>query len=223
MKVAIRIGGSLLTKRLDKQNFKKYVDVLKKLKKDGHKVLVVTGGGSTSRIYQDIAKSFGADRVLRDWVGIAATKLTAMTLVASLGKLSFPVVLTNLRLIKKEFGKKILVCGAFEPGHSTDYDLALYAHVVDADLIIKATNVDGVYSDDPKKNKNAKKYSKLSYEQFLKLMSKNEQTPGKYRLFDLRAAQCLKKWKIKTVVINGNNPKEILSAVKGKHHGTTIE
>ncbi|MBS3055048.1 MAG: UMP kinase [Candidatus Aenigmarchaeota archaeon] len=223
MKVAIRIGGSLLTRKLDTRNFKKYVDVLRKLKRDGHKLLVVTGGGSTSRIYQNIARSLGADGVSTDWVGIAATKLTAMTLVAALGKKAFPVVLTNLRRIKREFGRKILVCGAFEPGHSTDYDLALYAHVVGADLIIKATNVDGVYSADPKKNRNAKKFSRLTYNQFLKIMSKNEQTPGKYKLFDLRAAQSLKRWKIRTIILDGKKPSEILSAVKGKHHGTVIE
>jgi len=222
MKLAIRLGGSLLTKKIDRRNFKKYVDVLKRLKRAGHKILVVTGGGSTSRIYQNVAKSLGANKVATDYVGIAATRLTAMTLAASLGKYGFPVVLTNPYWIKKRFGRQILVCGAYEPGHSTDYDLVFYAKIVGADLVIKATNVDGVYSSDPKKNRNAKKFSKLSYDEFLKLMSKNEQQPGKYKLFDLKAARALKAWKIKAVIINGNKPKEILNAVKGKHHGTTI-
>lgn len=222
MKVAIRIGGSLLTKNLNYRHFKKYVDVLKKLKKQGHKILVVAGGGSTSRVYQNIAKSLGADRNSTDYVGIAAAQLTAMTLVASLGKAAYPSVLTNVGSIRKKFGWNILVCGAEKPGHSTDYDVALYANAVHADMIVKATNVDGVYTADPKKFKSAKKIPKLTYEHFLKIISKNEQSPGKYRLFDLKAAKSIMKSKIKTVIVNGNNPTEILLAVKGKSHGTTI-
>jgi uridylate kinase len=229
MKVAIKLGGSLLTKQLDSKNFKKYVDILIKMKKEGHKIVVVTGGGITARNYQNIARSMGVRSVALDNIGIAATKLTAMTLIACLGRHAYhsliiypPWIHRKFGWLKRKFDKQILVCGALRPGESTDYDLVNYAKIVGADLVIKASDVDGVYSADPKKYKNAKKLSKLTYDQFIKIISKNEQTPGKYRLFDMKAAKAVKEWKLKTVIINGTRPMEILNAVNGNHHGTVI-
>jgi uridylate kinase len=108
------------------------------------------------------------------------------------------------------------------PGCSTDYDAALFAKAIKADLLINATNVKGVYSSDPKKNPRAKRFKKLSYEEFERIISGLEQTPGEYRLFDLKAAKLIKKARIKTLIIDGRNPKNILKAVEGKVVGTII-
>ena len=155
MKIVISLGGSLLTKELTHENFKKYADVLRKLKNKGHKLIVVCGGGKIAREYRDVAKSFTKDNVLLDWIGIQATHMNALTLIAALGKDAHPVSLRTPEEVKKNFKDKILVCGGDLPGCSTDYDAALFAEAVKADLLINATNVDGVYSDDPKKTPKA--------------------------------------------------------------------
>jgi uridylate kinase len=124
--------------------------------------------------------------------------------------------------VKRLFGRRILVCGGNLPGCSTDYDAALFAQAIKADLLINATDVDGVYSADPKKVPHARKFKKLSYDGFIRILSKLPQAPGKYRLFDLNAAKLIKIAKIKTIVVDGRDAEEIRRAVQGEHDGTEI-
>lgn len=226
MKIVISLGGSLLTKELTAENFKKYAKVLIKLKKKGHKIIVVCGGGRVCREYQSIAKKLGANRELLDFIGIMATHLNASTFLSGLGSLGYLVKWKSLKdaikEVKKYFGKKIVVCGGYDPLTSTVYDAAMFAKAVKADLLIKASNVDKVYSEDPKKNPNAKKFDKLTHEEFLEIIRRNPQLPGEYRLFDLDGAKLIKRIKLRTVIVNGSNPEEIVRAVEGKHSGTLI-
>jgi len=222
MKVVLSLGGSLLVKELTARHFKTYADVILKLKKDGHQLVVVVGGGPTCRTYQTIAKENGADNVVLDRIGIAATHLNALTLAGCLGEEAFPTSFRKSEEVKQNFGEKILVCGGDLPGRSTDYDAVVFAEVIKADLLINATNVDGVYDKDPKKFPKAKKFKKLTFKQFEEIITKNVQKPGEYRLFDLLGAQLLRKIKVKMIIVDGNNPKEILRAVEGKHNGTMV-
>jgi uridylate kinase len=226
MKLVISIGGSILTKELSTENFKKYADVILKLKKKGHDIIVVCGGGKVCREYQAIARGLKADDEQLDFIGIMATHLNASTFSACLGKfghlIKWKSLKETMKEIKENFGKKILVAGGYDVGTSSDYDATIFADWVKADLLINVTNVDGVYSDDPKKNPYAKKYDRLSYDDFANIISKNVQAPGEYRLFDLPAAKLIKKARIKTVFIDGNDPEEIIRAVEGKHSGTII-
>ena len=223
MKVVISLGGSLLTRKLTPENFKKYADVLKRLKNKGHKLIVVCGGGKVCREYRDIAKKLDGSIDVQDWIGIESSHLNAFTLIAALGKDAHPISLRTVKEVKKDFNDKILVCGGNVPGSSTGYDAALFAEAIKADLLIKASDVSGVYSSDPDTDPNAKKFDKLSHYEFLKIIEQNPQTPGEYRLFDLKATRLIKKNKIKTIFIDGNDPEEIIRAVQGKHHGTVVE
>jgi len=224
MRVVISIGGSLLTKELAYEHFSRYADVIKELAKR-HDIVVVCGGGKTAREFRDIAKN--ASREERDFIGIMATHMNAATLASVIGKDAYLIkwkpLKDALKELKKMFGKKIIVAGGYDVGTSTDYDAAIFAKIIEADLVINATNVDGVYSDDPKKNPNAEKFDNLTHEKFMKIIGKLEQTPGEYRLFDLKGAKLLKEIKAKLVIIDGSNTEEIIEAVKGFHKGTTIE
>lgn len=222
MKLVMSLGGSLLTRELNSENFKRYADILKRLKREGHKLIVVCGGGKICREYRDVAKELGGDNVLLDWIGIEASHMNAFTLIAALDNDAHPVTLRTVEDVKKSFNDKILVCGGNLPGSSTGYDAALFAEAIKADLLIKASDIDGVYSADPDKDPNAKKFDRLSHEEFLKIIEQNPQIPGEYRLFDLKATKLIKKAKIKTIFIDGNDPEEIIRAVEGKHHGTVI-
>jgi uridylate kinase len=124
---------------------------------------------------------------------------------------------------KKYFGRRLVVGAGYEPGHSTDYDAAIFAAAVKADLLINASNVDGVYTADPKKDPHAKKLTRLTYDGFIRILSQNEQVPGEYRLFDLSAAKAIKKARIRTILVDGRDPEEIARAVAGNHNGTTVE
>lgn len=228
MKIVISLGGSLLTRELTSENFKKYVDVFLSLKKDGHKIVVVCGGGKVCREYQAVARGLGVGRKGLDIIGIASTHLNAITLAVTMkaNYVGLDIGWKNLAdavtRVKKYFGKNIVVAAGYDPGHSTDYNAVMFADAVKADMVVNATNIDGVYDSDPKVNPDAKKFDRLSYDKFVKIISKNEQAPGEYRLFDLKAARLIRKIKLKTLIIDGSNPEEIIRAIEGKHSGTEI-
>ena len=233
MKIVISIGGSLLTKEAVltnpesyAENFKKYVNVVKELHDKGHKLIVVCGGGAPARLFQEIGRKFTKNLELLDRLGIVATDLNAYIFVAALGELSYQRVLKKPEEVESVFketnGKKIIVCSGWEPGCSTDLDAAMHAERIQADILINATNIDGVYTTDPKKDPNAKKLQKIGYKKFREIISAIPQTPGEYRLFDLKAIDILEKSKIKLIIIDGNDPDEILRAVDGKHNGTVV-
>ena len=237
MKVVISIGGSLLTKGTDfsntdtfSKNFNRYADVVMKLRRDGHQVVIVTGGGMPARLFQKIGRNFTKDYGKLDELGILATKLNAQLLSAALERMEEGVVYDRIIADPNDMGfaffesegKKIIVCGGWKPGCSTDLDAVLHAKEIGAELVINATNVDGVYTADPNKNPNAKKIDNLSYQEFRKIIEAVPQTPGEYRLFDLKGIDILQKNRIKLVVIDGSDPTEILRAVEGSHKGTVV-
>ncbi len=226
MKVVISIGGSLLTRELTSENFKKYIDVLLKLKERGHRLIVVCGGGKVCREYRDVAKGLGAGFDDLDFIGIMATHINAAALFAGLGKEAVLIRWKDLGLARKEveekFGERILVGGGYDVGSSSDYNAAVFAEAVEADLLINATNVDGVYTADPKIDPKARKLDRLSHAEFEKIILQNPQVPGEYRLFDLPATKLIKKARIKTIFIDGRDPEEIVRAVEGRHSGTVI-
>jgi len=226
LKIVISLGGSLLTRELTSENFKRYADVLKRLRDDGHKLVVVCGGGKVCRDYRDVAKGLGADNNQLDFIGIMATHINASTFLPALGKYGYLIKWKTFKEVLKEakkvFGKKIIVAAGYDVGTSSDYDAAALAAAVKADILINATNVDGVYSADPKTYPDSKKLGNLNYDEFEKIMGKNAQVPGEYRFFDWKATKIIKKHKIKTIFIDGRDPEEIIRAVEGKHHGTII-
>jgi len=224
MKIVISLGGSLLTKEISFENFKRYARIIEKISKK-HKVIVVCGGGKIAREFIEISKRGKASREQQDFIGIMATHLNASTL-ASLIKNSYLVKWKSLREaakeVKKYFGKKIIVAAGYDVYHSTDYNAAYFASIIKADLVINATNVDGVYDKDPRKFKDAKKFERMSFDELIKIVSKLQQKPGEYRLFDLGAAKILKKNKIRLVIFNGEDEKNFIKAIEGKI-GTVIE
>ncbi len=237
MKVVISIGGSLLTKETDisnpdsyTKNFKRYAEVVRKILRDGNQVVAVCGGGDPARIFQNIGRKFTKDTEVLDRLGILATSLNAQLFVACLNKLEAGIVHEDVISSPQDIGyifyetkgKKVIVCSGWEPGCSTDYDATLHAEAVGAKLIINATNIDGVYTSDPKKNPNAKKIDALSYEDFRKILSGIPQTPGEYRLFDLKGIDVIERNDIKMIIVDGNDPIEILRAMEGTHKGTVV-
>ncbi len=237
MKIVISIGGSLLTKGSDfsnpdsyTKNFNKYAKIVKDIYDDGYEVVVVCGGGIPARMFQKVGKHFTRDTEILDRLGIVATDLNAYLFLAALNKIEDDIVYgevlkdpsdvgyTNL----STSGNKIIVCSGWKPGCSTDLDAVLHAKAISADIVINATNVDGVYTTDPDKDPTAKKLKSLSYKEFENIVSKIPQEPGEYRLFDLKAVEILKRERIKLVIVDGSDPNEILRAIQGNHNGTTI-
>lgn len=228
MKIVISLGGSLITENFTSKKISEYAETLEHINKQAGKLVVVVGGGKVARDYIKIMKDLGAGEDSQDKIAIMIThanaKLMSLTINHRTSDTANEDIPRTEREIKESLDRyKILVCGGTIPRQSTDSVAAKIARDIKADLIINASNIDGVYDSDPKKNKSAKKYKTLGYGEFLKIISANEQSPGKYALFDKKAAEIIKENKIKTIIISGANPQELLNAVKGTHSGTTIQ
>lgn len=186
-----------------------------------HKIAIVVGGGRLARKYIKAAESFGASDELKDYLGIEATHLNAMLIVSAIGDKAVYRRNVSASDLSKE---KIVVTGGTTPGHSTDGVAAQLAVEMEADLLINASNVKGVYEEDPSKNPNARLLDKITAEKLLDIVSKLPQTPGKYALMDKLAAETIKKSKIRTIVLDGRDVENIKKAVEGKKFfGTVVQ
>ena len=223
MKVSISLGGSLLTREGTPETYRRYARVLRELKGRGHTLIVVCGGGKPAREWIRIAKELGADAYTQDRLGIHATPLNALLLIAALGPDAHPHIHRRGGEIKRNLGDRILVGGGHLPGSSTDYRAVLFAEAAGAELIVNATDVDGVYDRNPEVHADAVKLDRITFSQLEKIIKENtEQSPGEYGLFDLKAVRRAKKLKTPLVFVDGSDPEEIARAVEGGHGGTEV-
>ena len=100
---------------------------------------------------------------------------------------------------------------------------AVLAEYIGAELLINATSTEGVYTSDPKKNRDAKKFDSMTPQQLIEIVMKTEMVAGANSPVDLLAAKIIERSNIKTIVLNGEYPQSIVDAVSGKHKGTVIE
>jgi len=223
MKVSISLGGSLLTRSGDAETYRRYARTLRKLKEKGHKLVVVCGGGRPAREYIDIARQLDAPPQLQDRLGILATHLNALLLIAALGEDADPRIHRRASEIKRHLNDCILVGGGHLPSSSTDYRAALFARAMGADLMVNATDYGGVFDKDPSRHPDARQYRYLTYKQLEEIIrSRFDQAPGDYGLFDLKATRLARRLHIPIIFIDGTDPEEIVRAVEGGHNGTEV-
>lgn len=222
MIIVISVGGSVLSSTLEPKNFKEYADVIKKIAID-HQVFIVTGGGPIARKYISSARALGANEVFCDLIGIEVARLNARLLITALGDRAYPEIPLNYNsALQNTLTNKIVVMGGVSPGYTTDAVAAILAEYVNADLLINATSVDGVYTEDPKNNPYAIKLDRITPKQLIDIVIKTEMKAGSNSPFDPVAAKIIERCKIKTIVLDGTNPSNIIDAVLGKHNGTEI-
>ncbi len=221
MKIVVTIGGSIIIKDHDYRKFKAYADVLREMKKD-HEVLVVVGGGKTARDYIDIARGLGTSEALCDDIGIDVTRLNARLLITALEDDAYPAVPHNFsEALEFSQSGKMVVMGGTEPAHSTDAVGSILAEFVGAELLINATSVDGLYDKDPNKYPDAVMFEEVTTSQMMDMFKSKDIKAGTYEFFDQTAIGIIKRSAIKTVIINGDDPRNLVKAIQGKI-GTTI-
>ncbi|MDI6708316.1 MAG: UMP kinase [Candidatus Thermoplasmatota archaeon] len=222
MNLAISIGGSVLGE-LNLKYLKELASVLTELSSK-HRLWVVVGGGEIARKYISVGRELGCDESYLDSIGIDITRANAKVLLGALPQ-AYPEIPENLDSALTA-GKlyKIVVMGGTHPGHTTDAVAATLAERAKASKLIIMTDVDGVYTADPRKHKDAKLSLKLSYEKLLEVTSKTSLGAGSKSVIDPIAARIIARSKIPTFVINGRNLKNLENLIGGKAFiGTTIE
>ncbi|RLG45183.1 MAG: UMP kinase [Thermoproteota archaeon] len=224
MRFVLLIGGFLFdqpyTSRV--RLFKQYRDLILKLS-EIHEFCIVTGGGSLARESIKLLDSFGVRPTIKDKIGIMVTVLNASILTYILQPKAVYIDLNRLDdVIHHLESGKIVVTGGLSPGQSTDAVAALLSELIGAEILVKATDVDGLYSTDPRIDKNAVKIDNISVNELIKLLSKQNFSPGTYEVFDLVAAKILKRSGIPCRIVDGRNVENVLYAIEGKEIGTLI-
>ena len=223
MKLIIRVGGSVVASPLNPKLINDYVRLLFKLTRQGHTVAAVIGGGSLSREVIKTARAMGLSETAQDEVAISASRVIAQLFVLMLGThgtLTVPITIDDAVKSFKE--NKIVVMGGLRPGMTTDSVAALLAERLSADFLVKTSNVNGIYTKDPKKYEEAEKLERLNFKDLYGLFGKEKHEAGINQVIDPEAVRILQKCQIKTIVVNGFEPKNVLLAVKGEKIGTLI-
>lgn len=223
MRIVVRVGGSVVASPPNPVLIGKYADLLKDLRKQGHEVVAVVGGGALARDFIRIAGELGLDEEKRDWAAIHVSRLFAQLFVMRLGEAGCGTVPVSL---DEAFGclkqGKIVVMGGLKPGMTTDAVAAMMGERMKADLLVKASDVDGVFTKDPKKHSDAKKIDELGFDDLSRLFEENKHKAGIHQILDPEAVKILEKRRMRMVVVNGFKPENVLLAVKGEKIGTTI-
>ncbi|PMB75092.1 MAG: UMP kinase [Candidatus Bathyarchaeota archaeon] len=224
MRIVLRIGGSVIASPINQKLIVEYADLLKTIKKMGHDVAVVVGGGALAREFIQIAKDLGLNEKAQDEIAISVSRIFAQLFTKKLGRLGCgSVPLTVEEAVNCVHEDKIAVMGGLKPGMTTDTVAALVAEKLKADLLIKATDQEGVYDKDPKKHADAVLLRHLRFKDLPKFFAENKHKAGIHQIIDPEAIKILKHMKVKFVVVNGFKPDNLLLAVEGKHVGTIIE
>jgi uridylate kinase len=224
MRIVLRIGGSVVASPVNPGLMVKYVDVMKNLRSKGHELIVVVGGGELARDMIRTAKEIGLDEPSQDKIAISVSRIFAQLFLSKLGRIGCRTVPLTLEDAKKCLDKGIVVVmGGLKPGMTTDAVAALVARKVKADLLVKATNQDGVYNKDPKNHADAVKLDHLSFEDMSTLFLEDRHKAGIHQIIDPEAVKILRRYHVKVIVVNGFKPENILLVVKGGHVGTMID
>lgn len=214
--VVLSIGGSVFGPSLER--VLSYSSIVEKIAKE-HNVGTVVGGGETARNYIEIAKDMGASQPVCDELGITSTHLNALLLSSGTEKSSF--VRDHRKAIEVLSNGKSPIMGGTVPGHTTDAVAAVLAEYIDADFLVYATNVDGVYTMDPKKE-GAERLETISPRDLIDIAIKDKRKAGGSAVVDILAARFIERSNIKTLVLDGTSPEKVLDALfEGERQGVT--
>ena len=228
-RVLIKLSGEALAgdkkTGLDDSTLQSICASIKKIYDLGTEIAIVVGGGNFWR-----GRSSGnMDRTRADHIGMLATAMNALALADALERVGCDVrVQTAIsmqqvaepyirnRAVRHLQKNRVVIfgCGTGNPFFSTDTAASLRAAEIDAQVILKATMVDGVYDSDPHTNPNAKRYSTISFDQIL-----SEQLG----VMDMTAASMCRDNHIPVLVFSLEDPDNIIRAVKQEDIGTLVK
>jgi uridylate kinase len=212
---------------IDNTRLKQYALEIKEMSARGCQIAIVIGGGNIFRGVQ--AEEGGMERTQGDYMGMLATMINAMALQASLESVGVDTRLQSAIEMKQiaepfirrrairhlEKGRVVIFgAGTGNPFFTTDSAASLRAIEIDADVILKGTRVDGIYSADPEKDPDAIKYSRVSFEEvFAKGL----------KVMDMTAFTLCNENKLPIIVFDMNTPGNLERVLEGEQVGTIVD
>ncbi|HMR47429.1 MAG TPA: UMP kinase [Bacteroidia bacterium] len=230
-RILLKLSGEALMGEknfgIDNNRLTQYADEIKSIVDKGVQLAIVIGGGNIFRGLQ--ASEGGMDRVQGDYMGMLATVINSMALQSALEhkgihtRLQSAITMDAIcepyirrRAVRHLEKNRVVIFGAGtgNPYFTTDTAASLRAIEVEADVILKGTRVDGIYTSDPEKNSDAVRFEHLTfddvYEKDLKVM-------------DMTAFTLCHENKLPIIVFDMNTPGNLLRLVEGNHVGTLVD
>lgn len=190
--------------------------------KRGYRFVIVIGGGAPARMYQERLRAVGVtDPNELDWVGIYAIQANAKFVSHVLAPQAEHTIITDP---KQRFSsrKPIILAGGHKPGASTDFMAVRLAHRFGAEYVVNVSNVEYVYSADPRKVPNATRFLTLDWQEMQKIVG-TKWSPGMHTPFDPIATAFARKHKLSVAMLGGNRIGELAKLIDAKpFHGTWI-
>ncbi len=230
-RILLKLSGEALmgsqTYGIDPIKIDSYAKEIKKVFDEGVEIAIVIGGGNIFRGVSGASK--GMDRVQADYMGMLATVINGLALQSALENNDVPTRLQTaikIEAIAEPFIKRkatrhlekgrvvIFGSGTGNPYFTTDSAAVLRAIEINADVILKGTRVDGIYNEDPEKNKEAIKFDTLSFDDVLKKGLK---------VMDTTAFTLSQENKLPIIVFDMNTPHNLINVVRGKNIGTRVD
>lgn len=223
-------GESLMGKNnhgIDSERLEEYAEQIKEIQSMGIQVGIVIGGGN---IFRGLSGSLnGFDRVKGDQMGMLATVINSLALSSALSKLGVAnrvLTAVNMAPIAEHYsshkaidyleqGEVLIFSGGTGcPFFTTDTASALRAVEIKAELMLKGTRVDGIYTADPEKDPQAVKYDSISYEE---IYHKN------LKIMDLTATTLCRENNMAILVFNMDKPGNLVKVLQGENIGTLVQ
>ena len=223
MRAVVKLGGALFRREPDVAALKDMGKILGAFVKEGNQLVLVTGGGENARTYISAARKLGAEESTCDLLGIQITRANAELLRLAMGSIASSKIPTTLSDLPHCVGPgKAVVMGGLQPGQSTNAVAALAAEITRAEILVNGTDVDGVYTEDPKKNPKAKLIRSVDVDKLLSWAMGGEVFAGRYELLDPLAIKIMQRAKIPTRFVALADPGNILAALQGNDIGTKV-
>ncbi len=229
-RILLKLSGEALmgdkSYGIDPNRLEQYAQEIKKVALLGVQVAIVIGGGNIFRGGQ--SERIGIDRVQGDHMGMLATLINGMALQSALEKIgvftrllsAIPINQVCEPFIRRravrhlEKGRVVIFgAGTGNPYFTTDSAASLRAIEIEADVVLKGTRVDGIYTADPEKNPDAKRYVNVSFEE---VFNKG------LNVMDMTAFTLCKENNLPIVVFDMNIPGNLLKLVQGEEVGTLV-
>lgn len=220
--IIISVGGSLIVpSEIDTTFLAQFKSLILDYTSRGFRFVLIAGGGKVARKYQSSANEITPlSKEDTDWLGIHSTRLNAQLLR------SIFVNEANARIITNphediNWKESILVGAGWRPGCSTDYAAVLIAKNLSVLKLINLSNIDYIYTADPRTNKDAVKIEKIEWKEFRKLIPE-EWDPGLSSPFDPIAARECEKIDMEVAIINGNNLEHLRNYLDQKEFSGSV-
>ena len=230
-RILLKLSGEALmgdrSHGIDPVRINEYAEEIKQIYDQKTEIAIVIGGGN---IFRGVSgSSQGIDRVQADYMGMLATVINGLALQSALENVGVPTRLqTALKIeavaepyIKRKAVRHleknrvvIFSAGTGNPFFTTDSAAVLRAVEINADVILKGTRVDGIYNEDPEKNKEAVKFDTLSFEEVLKKGLK---------IMDTTAFTLSQENKLPIIVFDMNTKGNLVRVVRGENIGTKVD